>query len=110
MNTTEQFACLDCYNDFPKSEGILTDNQGHQEFICNPCSTKSACGACGELSNPNSHNCSEETQLVTCANCLTDFSPFSEGYISNSPHLGGTCAFCGECWKVEFIRRNARSN
>lgn len=84
------------------------DNNGL--VICSECNTleETACGACGELSNPNSHNCSEETQLVTCANCLTDFSPFSEGYVSNSPHLGGTCAFCGECWKVEFIRRNAR--
>jgi hypothetical protein len=55
------FACLDCYNDFPKSEGILTDNQGHQEFICNPCSTKSACGACGEWTQ-SAHNCSEENK------------------------------------------------
>ena len=91
-------------------------NNYHEQFAgetCDTCNIEQeafACGACGELSNPNSHNCSEETQLVTCANCLTDFSPFSEGYVSNSPHLGGTCAFCGECWKVEFIRRNARSN
>jgi hypothetical protein len=88
--------------------GVCGNEHSYSDAVCEE--SLSACGACGELSNPNSHNCSEETQLVTCANCLTDFSPFSEGYVSNSPHLGGTCAFCGECWKVEFIRRNARSN
>ena len=44
---SDVFTCLDCYSHFNKNEGILTDNQGHQEFICNPCSTKSACEMCG---------------------------------------------------------------
>ena len=107
---SDVFTCLDCYSHFNKNEGILTDNQGHQEFTCNPCSTKSACGACGELSNPNSHNCSEETQLVTCADCFADFDPFTEGKIHDkfsAPNLGGAVvAFCGKCWKIEITRRN----
>lgn len=96
------------HNQFAREENLNDLNLANEwnRFV----SDEFACGACGEWSNPNSHNCSEETQLVTCANCLTDFSPLSEGYVSNSPHLGGTCAFCGECWRDEFIRRNARGN
>lgn len=54
-----RFTCLECYSQFPASEGIVTNNQNHQEFTCNPCSTKSSCGACGEWSMQLTHNCSE---------------------------------------------------
>ena len=66
-----------------------------------------ACGACGEWINESeTHNCSEEPRLAECTNCLTDFDPFKEGKVSDSPNLGGIVAFCGKCWKLEFTRRN----
>lgn len=70
-----------------------------------------ACGACGEWINESeTHNCSEEPQLVECVECFADFDPMKEGKIHdrfNSPNLGGVVvAFCGKCWKLEFTRRN----
>lgn len=43
----KRFVCLDCYSDFNQNEGTITENQGHQEFLCNVCSNKSACEICG---------------------------------------------------------------
>jgi hypothetical protein len=41
------FKCLDCFNDFDITQGVVTNNGQHEEFICQTCASTQVCGACG---------------------------------------------------------------
>ena len=92
--------------------GVCGNEHPHSEAVCEE--SLSACGACGEWSNSDSHNCSEEASLLECVDCLEMFDPFVGGMVLdgfNAPALGGVVvSFCGKCWKKEIARRNGRNN
>ena len=57
--TQDLYTCLDCFNDFPVSEGtLIIHSETFHEFTCHACEKlpSVSCGACGEFYKA-SHKC-----------------------------------------------------
>jgi hypothetical protein len=71
--------------------GVCDNEHSYSDAVCEK--SLSACGACGEWSHPNSHNCSEE-QGFSCCSCGYQFFQNEGVTIEEGRHLEFVCSEC----------------